>query len=61
MLTGLQKGVYRHFLLIDPEGVARTKNVRFRSVVDLIDYHRKVPILSVEGHALTLSNPVLRR
>ena len=61
VLTGLQKGVCRHFLLVDPEGVARTKNLAFKSVVELIDYHRKVPILSAKGHALTLSNPVLRR
>jgi len=62
VLTGLQSGVKKHLLLVDPEGVVRTKDRTFESVSHLIQYHRdyQVPILSAET-ALTLRSPVPRR
>ncbi|CAH0394315.1 unnamed protein product [Bemisia tabaci] len=62
VLTGLQGGVKKHLLLIDPEGVVRTKDKMFESVSHLINYHcqNKLPIISAES-ALVLRNPVLRK
>ncbi|XP_054277819.1 SHC-transforming protein 1-like [Macrosteles quadrilineatus] len=61
VLTGLQGGVKKHLLLIDPEGVVRTKDRMFESVSHLINYHcqNKLPIISAES-ALVLRNPVPR-
>uniref|UniRef100_A0A1B6K175 SHC-transforming protein 1 n=1 Tax=Homalodisca liturata TaxID=320908 RepID=A0A1B6K175_9HEMI len=61
VLTGLQGGVKKHLLLIDPEGVVRTKDRMFESVSHLINYHcqNQLPIISAES-ALVLRNPVPR-
>lgn len=61
VLTGLQGGVKKHLLLIDPEGVVRTKDRMFESVSHLINYHcqNQLPIISAES-ALILRNPVPR-
>ncbi|XKL66899.1 hypothetical protein PGB90_010319 [Kerria lacca] len=61
VLTGIQGGVKKHLLLIDPEGVVRTKDRMFESVSHLINYHcqNKLPIISAES-ALILRNPVCR-
>jgi len=61
VLTGLQGGVKKHLLLIDPEGAVRTKDRMFESVSHLINYHcqNQLPIISAES-ALVLRNPVPR-
>ncbi|XP_050701942.1 SHC-transforming protein 1-like [Eriocheir sinensis] len=61
VLTGMQNNTKKHLLLVDPEGVVRTKSRTFDSVSHLIIYHRdnELPIVSAES-ALLLRNPVLR-
>ncbi|NWI17795.1 SHC1 protein, partial [Crypturellus soui] len=62
VLTGLQGGQPKHLLLVDPEGVVRTKDHRFESVSHLISYHvdNALPIISA-GSELCLQQPVERR
>ncbi|KAM9114570.1 SHC-transforming protein 1 isoform 1-T1 [Pangshura tecta] len=62
VLTGLQGGQPKHLLLVDPEGVVRTKDHRFESVSHLISYHmdNHLPIISA-GSELCLQQPVERR
>ncbi|KAK3855154.1 hypothetical protein Pcinc_038425, partial [Petrolisthes cinctipes] len=62
VLTGMQNNTKKHLLLVDPEGVVRTKSRTFDSVSHLIIFHRdnELPIVSAES-ALLLRNPVLRR
>ncbi|XP_067395317.1 SHC-transforming protein 1 isoform X2 [Emydura macquarii macquarii] len=62
VLTGLQGGQPKHLLLVDPEGVVRTKDHRFESVSHLISYHmdNQLPIISA-GSELCLQQPVERR
>ncbi|XP_074600614.1 SHC-adaptor protein isoform X2 [Brevipalpus obovatus] len=62
VLTGMQGGVRKHLLLVDPEGKVRTQDQTFESVTHLINYHRDngLPIISAES-ALVLRNPVTRR
>ncbi|XP_044304460.1 SHC-transforming protein 1 isoform X2 [Varanus komodoensis] len=62
VLTGLQGGQPKHLLLVDPEGVVRTKDHRFESVNHLISYHmdNRLPIISA-GSELCLQQPVERR
>jgi len=59
VLTGMQGMGRKHLLLVDPEGVVRTRDRTFESVSHLIDYHRnnKLPIISAES-ALRLDTPV---
>jgi len=59
VLTGMQGQSRKHLLLVDPEGVVRTRDRTFDSVIHLIDYHRnnKLPIISAES-ALRLETPV---
>lgn len=59
VLTGMQGQGRKHLLLVDPEGVVRTRDRTFDSVSHLIDYHRnnKLPIISAES-ALRLDTPV---
>jgi len=59
VLTGMQGQGRKHLLLVDPEGVVRTRDRSFDSVTHLIDYHRnnKLPIISAES-ALRLETPV---
>ena len=61
VLTGMQGGAKKHLLLVDPEGVVRTKDRAFDSVGHLIRYHRdnSLPIISAES-ALRLNTPVPR-
>ncbi|XP_014256307.1 SHC-transforming protein 1 isoform X2 [Cimex lectularius] len=61
ILTGLQGGTKKHLLLIDPEGMVRTKDRMFENVSDLINYHcnNQLPIISAES-ALVLRNPIPR-
>lgn len=62
VLTGMQNNTKKHLLLVDPEGVVRTKSRTFDNVSHLINYHRdnELPIVSAES-ALVLRNPVIRR
>jgi SHC-transforming protein 1 len=59
VLTGMQGSGRKHLLLVDPQGVVRTRDRTFESVSHLIDFHRnnKLPIISAES-ALRLENPV---
>ncbi|XP_062452071.1 SHC-transforming protein 2 isoform X2 [Rhea pennata] len=51
VLTGMQGGQPRHLLLVDPEGVVRTKDVLFESISHLISHHqqREQPIVAAES------------
>nr|XP_043889772.1 SHC-transforming protein 1 isoform X2 [Solea senegalensis] len=62
VLTGQQGGLPKHLLLVDPEGVVRTKDHRFESVSHLISYHmdNRLPIVSA-GSEVCLQQPVERR
>ncbi|XP_072317766.1 SHC-transforming protein 1 isoform X2 [Eucyclogobius newberryi] len=62
VLTGQQGGQAKHLLLVDPEGVVRTKDHRFESVSHLISYHmdNRLPIVSA-GSEVCLQQPVERR
>lgn len=61
VLTGLQSSTPKHLLLIDPEGIVRTKDRIFDSISHLINYHwtNCLPIISEES-ALVLRNPIAR-
>lgn len=61
VLTGLNQGCPRHLLLIDPEGVVRTKDRVFENISHLINYHwsNRLPIISAES-SLLLRTPVIR-
>lgn len=62
VLSGMQKKTPKHLLLIDPEGIVRTKDRHFESIPDLITYHHKnaLPIISVESELL-LKNPIPKK
>ncbi|NWV14853.1 SHC2 protein, partial [Ptilonorhynchus violaceus] len=51
VLTGMHSGQPKHLLLVDPEGVVRTKDVLFDSISHLINHHRqnKQPIVAAES------------
>ncbi|KAG7262889.1 hypothetical protein CRUP_032734 [Coryphaenoides rupestris] len=57
VLTGQQGGQPKHLLLVDPEGVVRTKDHRFESVSHLISYHmdNRLPIVSAGSEAMPSS------
>ncbi|XP_050671062.1 SHC-transforming protein 1 [Leptidea sinapis] len=61
VLTGARKGQHKHLLLVDPNGVVRTKDRVFDSVPHLIKYHctNELPIVSADS-ALLLRKPVPR-
>ncbi|XP_013775445.1 SHC-transforming protein 1-like isoform X1 [Limulus polyphemus] len=61
VLTGMRSGQRKHLLLVDPEGVVRTKDRTFESVSHLINYHRDngLPIISAES-ALLLRTSIPR-
>lgn len=60
VLTGLN-GQPKHLLLIDPEGVVRTKDRVFENITHLINYHwsNRLPIISSDS-AILLQTPVIR-
>lgn len=62
VLTGMQGGIKKHLLLVDPEGIVRTKDRMFESVSHLINYHceNELPIISAES-AVVLRRPVHRQ
>ncbi|XP_048686772.1 SHC-transforming protein 2 isoform X2 [Caretta caretta] len=51
VLTGMNGGQPKHLLLVDPEGVVRTKDIRFESISHLINYHlqNEQPIVAAES------------
>nr|XP_055103609.1 SHC-transforming protein 2 isoform X1 [Symphalangus syndactylus] len=51
VLTGMHAGQPKHLLLVDPEGVVRTKDVLFESISHLIDHHLQngQPIVAAES------------
>lgn len=59
VLTGRHDGVCKHLLLVDPDGVVRTKDRSFDSVSHLVHYHRdnRLPIISADS-SLRLKRPV---
>ncbi|KAF8771785.1 SHC-transforming protein 1-like isoform X1 [Argiope bruennichi] len=61
VLTGMQNGIRKHLLLVDPEGVVRTKDRTFESVTHLVSFHcdNGLPIISAES-TLVLRNPIPR-
>ncbi|CAH2000297.1 unnamed protein product [Acanthoscelides obtectus] len=61
VLSGIQDGNKKHLLLIDPEGVVRTKDKVFTNISHLIEYHceNALPIISAES-ALLLRNKIPR-
>lgn len=61
VLTGLNAGLPKHLLLIDPDGVVRTKDRVFENITHLINYHwsNRLPIISADS-ALLLRTPVIR-
>ncbi|XP_058796816.1 SHC-transforming protein 1 [Phymastichus coffea] len=62
VLTGMNNAIPKHLLLIDPEGVVRTKDRVFDSVNHLVNHHcdNALPIISADS-ALVLRYPVPRR
>ncbi|XP_057181646.1 SHC-transforming protein 2 isoform X1 [Triplophysa rosa] len=62
VLTGMQCGLPKHLLLVDPEGVVRTKDMLFESISHLIIYHltNKLPIVAAESE-LHLQQVVCRK
>lgn len=59
VLSGRQNGIIKHLLLVDPDGIVRTKDHTFESVPHLIKYHmkHKLPIISQESE-LHLVRPI---
>ncbi|XP_061739162.1 SHC-transforming protein 2 [Nerophis ophidion] len=51
VLTGMHCGLPKHLLLVDPEGVVRTKDMLFQSISHLISYHlrNQLPIVAAES------------
>ncbi|XP_001375824.2 SHC-transforming protein 3 [Monodelphis domestica] len=62
VLTGMHYGQVKHLLLVDPEGIVRTKDQVFDSISHLISYHldNRLPITSA-GSELCLQQPVQRK
>lgn len=60
VLSGLN-GTPKHLLLVDPEGVIRTKDRIFDSITHLINYHwaNHLPIISSDS-CLLLRTPIIR-
>ncbi|XP_022248555.1 SHC-transforming protein 1-like isoform X2 [Limulus polyphemus] len=50
ILTGMRNGQRKHLLLVDPEGIVRTKDRSFESISHLINYHHdnSFPIIFAE-------------
>ncbi|KYO42602.1 SHC-transforming protein 2 [Alligator mississippiensis] len=62
VLTGMHGGQPKHLLLVDPEGVVRTKDVLFESISHLINFHlqNQQPIVAAESE-LHLRQVVARK
>lgn len=59
ILSIIQDGIPKHLLLVDPNGVVRTRDMRFDSPSHLINYHvrARIPILS-RGSSVMLGQPI---
>ncbi|XP_025077554.1 SHC-transforming protein 1-like isoform X2 [Pomacea canaliculata] len=59
VLSGKQNGSIKHLLLVDPEGIVRTKDYIFDSISHLVNYHRQngLPIIT-QGSELHLVRPI---
>ncbi|CAF0986144.1 unnamed protein product [Didymodactylos carnosus] len=57
ILSGRSKDTFKHLLLVDPQGVIRTKDSEFDSISHLIEYHKKgnIPIVSADIELLLLN------
>jgi SHC-transforming protein 1 len=55
----MQGTTRKHLLLVDPEGIVRTRDKTFESVSHMINYHKdnNLPIISAES-ALLLRNAI---
>ena len=62
ILSGRYQGECRHILLVDPNGVVRTKDIVFNNICHLVDHHQKnsIPIVSKDNQ-LVLEHPVIKR
>ncbi|XP_006872644.1 PREDICTED: SHC-transforming protein 3 [Chrysochloris asiatica] len=62
VLTGMHNGQAKHLLLVDPEGMIRTKDRVFDSIGHLINHHleNNLPIISA-GSELCLQQPVEKK
>ncbi|XP_014234309.1 SHC-transforming protein 1 isoform X1 [Trichogramma pretiosum] len=62
VLTGMNNGIPKHLLLIDPVGIVRTKDRVFDSVSHLVNHHcdNALPIISADS-ALVLRHAVPKR
>lgn len=62
ILSGFEGSTVKHFLLVDRNGIVRTKDRIFDSISHLINYHRvnRMSIISVQG-TLMLRNPIVYR
>uniref|UniRef100_A0A3Q0S583 SHC (Src homology 2 domain containing) transforming protein 2 n=1 Tax=Amphilophus citrinellus TaxID=61819 RepID=A0A3Q0S583_AMPCI len=62
VLSGLHRGLPKHLLLVDPEGVVRTKDMLFESITHLVAFHLKneLPIVAAESE-LHLKRGVRRK
>jgi len=62
ILSGRAKDQYKHLLLVDPDGVIRTRDYEFDSIQHLVAYHQSgnIPIVSVDSE-LPLKSPILRK
>uniref|UniRef100_A0A3P9BN12 SHC (Src homology 2 domain containing) transforming protein 2 n=1 Tax=Maylandia zebra TaxID=106582 RepID=A0A3P9BN12_9CICH len=62
VLSGLHRGLPKHLLLVDPEGVVRTKDMLFESITHLVSFHLKneLPIVAAESE-LHLKRGVRRK
>jgi len=60
ILSGRCQNQFKHLLLVDPDGVIRTKDYEFDSIQHLISYHRSgnIPIVSADSELL-LQTPIL--
>ncbi|CAM4791827.1 unnamed protein product [Rotaria magnacalcarata] len=61
ILSGRSQNQFKHLLLVDPEGIIRTKDYEFDSIQHLISYHKSgnIPIVSADSELL-LQTPILR-
>ncbi|CAF0931299.1 unnamed protein product [Adineta steineri] len=59
ILSGRSRDQFKHLLLVDPEGVIRTKDYEFDSIQHLITYHKSgnIPIVSADSELL-LKTPI---
>ncbi|CAF1045562.1 unnamed protein product [Didymodactylos carnosus] len=62
ILSGRYKDTFKHLLLVDPQGVIRTKDLEFDSINHLVSYHKEgnIPIVSADSELLLL-NPIHRK